>query len=204
MIVRYSVVVKMMLLVFIICFVVKSYAQVDPQWLKSWNQAVESRPENVSHTSIIVSPNEPGIPFIINGQIFKPNGREVANNVLIHLYHRDHAGFDFGLNDKVLSTWRLKGWAKTNSAGKFEFHTIRPAPDHIGREGGHFHFTVVSADYGKQWIQKIHFLDDPKISKKEKQKSAAEGLFGWVKEVKTINGIQHVKVVIKLKEKADF
>jgi protocatechuate 3,4-dioxygenase beta subunit len=135
------------------------------------------RPENLSSSSILVSQYEPGKPFVIHGQIFKPNGREVANNVLIHLYHRDHQGFDFGLNDNSLTTWRLQGWAKTNSEGKFEFHTIRPAPDHIGREGGHFHFTVVSTDFGKQWIQKIRFLDDPKISDKEKKQSAAAGQF---------------------------
>lgn len=148
--------------------------------------------------------DEPGIPFVVHGQIFKPNGHEVAKNTLIHLYHRDHAGFDFGINDKELSTWRLQGWAKTNSEGKFEFYTIRPAPDHIGREGGHLHFTVVSEEFGKQWLHKIHFLDDPKISDKEKQLSAAQGQFSWLKDVQTLEGIQHIQVAFKLKEKADF
>lgn len=194
----------MLLVVFILCLADKSQGQVDPEWLKSWNQAVESRPKNLSSSSIIVSQDEPGVPLVVHGQIFKPNGHEVANNTLIHLYHRDHTGFDFGLNDNELSTWRLQGWAKTDAQGKFEFHTIRPAPDHIGREGGHFHFTVVSIEFGKQWAQKIHFFDDPKISDREKQLSAASGQFGWLKEVKTFDGIQHIDVAIKLKEKADF
>ena len=204
MIVRYMVVIKILLVVFILSFADKSHGQVDPQWLKSWNQAVDLRPEKVSSSSIIVSQHEPGIPLVVHGQIFKPDGREVASNVLVHLYHRDHAGFDFGHNDNEFSTWRLQGWAKTDAAGKFEFKTIRPAPDHIGREGGHFHFTIVSVEFGKQWAQKIHFLDDPKISAKEKQQSAAAGQFGWVKDVKTIDATQHINVAFKLKEKTDF
>jgi protocatechuate 3,4-dioxygenase beta subunit len=204
MIFRYIVVIKMLLVVFILCFANKSHAQVDPEWLNSWNQAVDLRPESLSSNTVIVSKDEPGIPLVVHGQIFQPNGQEVANNVIIHMYHRDNQGFDFGLNDKLLTTWRLQGWAKTNSSGKFEFYTIRPAPDHIGREGGHIHFTVVSAEFGKQWAHKIHFLDDPKITDNEKQQSAANGQFGWVKEVTTLDGIQHINVAIKLKEKTDF
>ena len=204
MIVRYFDVTRILLVVFILCFASRSHGQVDPEWLNSWNQALDSRPEILSSSTVIVSQDEPGIPLVVQGQIFKPNGHEVARNVIIHMYHRDNQGFDFGLNDKMLTTWRLQGWAKTNSEGKFEFHTIRPAPDHIGREGGHIHFTVVSAEFGKQWAHKVHFLDDPKITQKEKQQSAAKGQFGWVKEVKPYNGIQHVNVAIKLKEKADF
>lgn len=199
-----SVAVKIMLVVLFIFTPIQSQGQVDPEWLKSWNQAVAMRPDNVSSSSVIVSPNEPGVPIVVHGKIFQPNGLEVANNVIIHMYHRDNQGFDFGLNDNELSTWRLQGWAKTDAQGKFEFHTIRPAPDHIGREGGHFHFTVVSTEFGKQWAQKIHFFDDPKISDREKQLSAASGQFGWLKEVKTFDGIQHIDVAIKLKEKADF
>lgn len=204
MIVRYIIGIKMLLVVFILCFVDKSYGQVDPEWLKSWNQAVDLRPETLSYSTVVVSQDEPGIPLVVHGQIFKPNGREVANNVVIHMYHRDHAGFDFGLNDNSLTTWRLQGWAKTNAEGKFEFHTIRPAADYIGREGGHIHFTLISDEFGKQWAHKIHFLDDPKVAEKEKQQSAAKGQFSWVKEVKTHAGIQHIDVAIKLKEKADF
>lgn len=197
-------VVKLMLVASFICTPNNSQGQVDPQWLKSWNQAVAKRPENLSSSTVLVSANEPGIPLVVHGKVFRPDGQDVVKNALVHLYHRDHAGFDFGANDKELTTWRLQAWAKTNSEGQFEFHTIRPAPDHLGREGGHFHFTVVSAEFGKQWMPKIHFLDDPQISNKEKQQSAAQGQFSWLKEVQTLDGIQHINVAFKLKEQTDF
>jgi hypothetical protein len=53
-------------------------------------------------------------------------------------------------------------------------------------------------------MHKIHFLDDPKISNKEKQQSNAQGKFTWLTNVKTLDGIQHVDVAFKLKEQADF
>ncbi|WP_339720656.1 hypothetical protein [uncultured Paraglaciecola sp.] len=196
--------IKLTLVIFILSVPNQSQGQVDPQWLKSWHQAVAMRPESVSVSSVIVSPNEPGIPLVVHGQIFKPDGQTFANSVLVHVYHRDHAGFDFGANDRELSTWRIQGWAKTDNQGKFEFKTIRPAADHLGREGGHFHFTVVSEEFGKQWMHKIHFLDDPKLSAREKQQSIAQGQFSWLTDVKTFDGIQHINVAFKLKIKADF
>lgn len=195
---------KLMLAVTIVLVPRYSQSQVDPEWLKSWNQAVGLRPDKVTSTSVLVSAEEPGIPLVVKGQLFQPDGQAVAKNVLIHLYHRDHAGFDFGRNDKQLTTWRLQGWAKTDEEGKFEFHTIRPAADHLGREGGHFHFTIVSEEFGKQWMNKIHFLDDPHISNKDKQRASVLGQFSWLAEVQTLKGIQYVDLAFKLKAQADF
>ncbi|PKG97986.1 hypothetical protein [Paraglaciecola sp. MB-3u-78] len=109
----------------------------------------------MSSISITVSQDEPGIPLVEHGQIFKPNGREVANNTLVHLYHRDHAGFDFGLNDNESSTWRLQGWAKTDAQGKFEFHTIGLAPDHIARESDKHHLHISDRDLVVKSIKEL-------------------------------------------------
>jgi hypothetical protein len=182
----------------------KSSAQVDPEWLRSWHEAVDLQPKNISSSSTIVSKTEPGIPLIINGQVFKPDGQLPAHNALIHMYHRDHEGLDFGLNDNSLTTWRLQGWAKANTEGKFEFHTIRPAPDHMGREGSHIHFTIVTADFGKQWAPKIYLLADDSITDNERKAAETAGQFGWLKVAKTIDAVQYIDVQITLKEKADF
>jgi len=195
---------KLIMVTSILALFDSAIAQVDPQWLKSWREAIDMRPGNISAISKVVSEEEPGIPFVVKGQLFKPNGRVPANNVLVHMYHRDHAGFDFGPNDSSLTTWRLQGWVRTDADGKFEFHTIRPAPDHIGREGGHIHFTIVSSDFGKQWAPKIHLLDDGGFTANEKRASETAGQFAWLKEVTTIDGVQYIDVAIKLKENADF
>ncbi len=182
----------------------ESQGQVDPDWLRSWNEAQETRPEKLTANSRIAPGDEPGIPFIIHGQIFLPDGRTPAPDVVVHSYHRDHRGYEFGPNDNSVTTWKLQGWVITNSKGQFVFQTIRPASDHLGREGAHIHFTLVSTDFGRQWAPKVHLLDDPLVNDGQLKRSEAAGKFAWVRKVKTKNGIQHIDVNFQLKEKSDF
>ena len=183
--------------------VTHSWAQVDPEWLKSWQTALESRPNALTSQGRIASENEPGVPLIIDGQIFGPDG-EVAKDIVVHAYHRDDKGFEFGSQDRPLATWRLQGWVKTDAQGRFELQTIRPAADHMGREGAHIHFTIESDDYGRQWAQKIFFADDPLVTEAQKRRSAEAGEFAWVKTAQKIDGVLRVEIKIKLKDKGDF
>ncbi|MEO1054342.1 MAG: hypothetical protein AAFX87_27135 [Bacteroidota bacterium] len=193
------------MLVFIGWFFLNSNAQgqVDPRWLNSWNEANEMIPSKISSVSRIAPEDEPGKPLIIQGKIFNPDGTP-AKNVLVHAYHRDARGYDFGKNDRELSTWRLQGWAKTDENGSFEFKTIRPAADHISREGPHIHFTTLSAHYGRQWAPKVFFDDDPLLTASQRMRSQEAGEYGWIAEVEVKDGVQYITVNIKLKESGDF
>jgi protocatechuate 3,4-dioxygenase beta subunit len=179
-------------------------SQVDPFWLRSWNEAQRSRPERMASTGRIAAVTEPGTPLVIRGQVFEPDGRTPARAVVIHAYHRDKDGFDFGPNDRALTTWRLQGWVRTDAQGRFEFQTIRPAPDAMGREGAHVHFTMESQELGKQWAPTIFFSDDPLVTEKAREESAEAGEFGWVRDINVVDGIQRTDVKIRLKDKADF
>ena len=179
------------------------WSQADPSWLRSWNEANENRPTFIGSRSRIASEDEAGTPLIIRGQIFAPDGT-LASGVLVHAYHRDEEGLEFGRNDISLTTWELQGWAKTDESGRFEFRTVRPAPDHLGREGAHVHFTLVSADFGRQWAPKIFFSDDPLVPAHQRRQSKKAGEFGWIREIRIKDGEQHVDVKFQLKEKADF
>lgn len=182
----------------------ESMSQADPFWLKSWNEAQRTRPAQMTSASRIASANEPGIAMLIEGRIVEPDGQTPARNVVVHAYHRDNKGFDFGKDDRELTTWRLQGWAVTDDQGRFEFRTIRPAPDHMGRDGSHIHITVESSEYGRQWAPTVYFSDDPLVKDKRREQSAEAGEFGWVRDVKMIDEVQHTSVKIRLKSKADF
>ncbi|MEM7081921.1 MAG: hypothetical protein AAF465_04250 [Pseudomonadota bacterium] len=180
-----------------------SWAQVDPAWLASWNAAQASRPLTVLPQARIASDEEPGVPLVISGQVFTPDGRP-ASGVVVHAYHRDSQGLEFDPQVDLPAAWRLHGWAKTNAEGRFEFATIRPAPDTQGREGAHVHFTLASVAHGRQWASKLFFSDDPLVSPRERDRSRQAGEFGWVRDVQTIDGVQLVTIHLKLKERADF
>jgi protocatechuate 3,4-dioxygenase beta subunit len=179
-------------------------AQADPFWLRSWTEAQESRPTTITSTGRIASRGEPGIPLVIHGTIVSPDGHTPAKGVVVHAYHRDRNGFDFGPNDAALTTWRLQGWVKSDDQGHFEFQTIRPAPDHMGREGSHIHFTVESRDHGRQWAPVFFFSDDPLVTESKRRQSAQAAEFGAVRQVSVVDGVQHIQVRIRLKPKADF
>ena len=179
------------------------WGQVDPAWLRSWNEAQENRPAKIASIGRIAADSEPGIPLVIHGRVFSPDDTP-ADGVVVHAYHRDRDGFDFGPNDNSVTTWRLQGWVKTDSEGRFELRTIRPAPDHLGREGAHIHFTLESADFGRQWAPKVFFSDDSLVTTNQRQRSDDAGEFAWVLPVQVADGVQHVDVKIRLREEADF
>lgn len=182
---------------------VKSQGQVDPVWLSTWNEAQAQRPLTLTSSGRVAAETEPGIPFVVHGEVLNPDGTS-AGGVVVHVYHRDVDGFDFGPNDDALTTWRLQGWVETDAQGRFDVQTIRPAPDHLGREGSHIHFTIESADFGRQWAPKVFLSDDQLVTAEQRRRSGEAGEFGAVREVEIIDGVQHIDVNIRLKESADF
>lgn len=178
-------------------------SHVDPSWLASWEEAVASRPQVLSSFATMVSSDEPGTKLQIKGLVVDPYGAPAAG-VTVHAYHRDNHGFDFGHNDKALSTWRIQGWVKTDRDGRFTFNTIKAAPDHWGREGGHIHFTVVSEQYGRQWALKAYFSDDTSLTERQKLLSKKAGEFGAIREITTTETGELIHVALKLKAKPDF
>jgi protocatechuate 3,4-dioxygenase beta subunit len=117
--------------------------QVDPTWLSQWNVALEHKPEVLTSLSRIAAADEPGTPLRINGTVLDKQLTPIPE-VTVHAYHRDHQGFEYGPDDCDTDTWRLQGWAITDTAGRFVFDTVQPAADHLGREAAHIHFTLTS------------------------------------------------------------
>lgn len=179
-------------------------AQVDDYWLSSWEKAQETRPREMSASAEIAPQSEPGKRLIVRDQLFKPDGTTPADGVVVHAYHRDAQGFDFGPGDNALPTWRLQGWVRTDAEGRFVFHTIRPAPDHLGREGSHVHFTLDSAQFGWQWAPTVFLADDPLVSARQRSRSAELGEFAWVLPVTTVSGSDELTVRLRLKPKGEF
>ena len=178
-------------------------ADVDPSWLASWNEAIEKRPTELASHVVMVSSDEAGTRLTIKGLVVDPYGKP-AEGIIVHAYHRDSKGFDFGYLDKELTTWRIQGWVITDQLGRFSFETIRAAPDHLGREGGHVHFTTISEEYGRQWALKAFFSDDKLLTQRQKEISRNAGKFGAVRESMKTEGGEVINVAIKLKAEPDF
>ena len=68
--IRRDICISMIVLTVLSCSPGESQGQVDPEWLRSWNEAEENRPGELTSNSRISAQDEPGIPFIVHGQIF--------------------------------------------------------------------------------------------------------------------------------------
>lgn len=181
----------------------QSQSQVDPQWLRMWNEAQEHKPASLASTGRIAPEGEPGTPLHVDGFVFQPDGRTPAESVVVFAYQTDSSGVYFG-PDNVHSTWRLRGWVETDTEGHFEFQTIRPAAYPSNTEAAHIHFNTESEAYGRQWDPTIYFSDDLLVTDAQRRRSEQAGVFGNVLDVETIDGVQHVKLTIRLKEEGDF
>lgn len=163
-------------------------ADVDANWLKSWNEANAERPAELFAVSRIGTEAEPGKPLLVRGTIVTPGG-EVASGVVVHAYQRDAAGYELGEKDREFTTWDLQGWAISDEQGQFQFHTIWPGIDHVIREPAHIHFTLESKRFGRQWA--------PKLYLKEALSSSTDA-------DKPVQKVVLREIVITLKEQADF
>lgn len=134
----------------------------------NWCGTLEA-PENVSWNTVIPPKGEVGVKLIISGTVYLPDGKTPANDVVVYIYHTNTEGvYPKRMEPKGNGKYHgyLRGWMKTDSIGKYEFETIRPAPYHShGGEPAHIHYTIQSPKHPEYWIAAMWFADDPRITK---------------------------------------
>jgi len=129
----------------------------------------------------LAPPGEPGAALIVEGQVFRPDGRTPAPGVIVYAYQTDATGLYTRPGSKDI---RLHGWMKTSVEGRFRFDTIRPAPYPNGTIPAHIHFQLWGGGYEPQWTDELLFADDPLVKERERRESASLGIFANVHEVK--------------------
>ena len=97
--------------------------------------------------------------MIIDGTVYKPDGKTPAPDTLLYIYHTDSEGH-YGRKGQHRHG-RYRGWMLTGEDGKYAFWTIRPAP--YPNRGGpaHVHMTVTGLDRNEDWVDSIKFEGDP-------------------------------------------
>ena len=118
----------------------------------------------------LVSKDEPGDRLNVSGTVRDPAGKPVAGAVL-SVFQTDTNGHYTRVRVMNEPNARLFGFLKTDSAGHFEFNTIRPGgyPGAPGRDGEqwripqHIHFQVTAAGYQFRNFQMV-FEDDPRMT----------------------------------------
>jgi len=140
--------------------------KISNQTEPSWKGTFEA-PENVSWRTIISPKTEPGSKLIISGTVYLPDGKTPAKDVIVYVYHTNNNGvYPKRGNERGNGKYHgyLRGWMKTDSNGRYEFETIRPAPynTHDG-EPAHIHYNIEAPDYTEYWLTGLWFSDDIRV-----------------------------------------
>lgn len=119
--------------------------------------ALERPLAGLTSTVRLAGPDEPGERMILSGRVLTADGTAPAANVIVYAHQTNAAGLYAG--GRQGPQWsarhgRLRGWAKTDAAGRYVFHTIKPAPYPDRTMPAHVHLYI--AEPGRQ----PYYIDD--------------------------------------------
>ena len=136
-------------------------------------QAPQVAEKNAPSKVTIAAKEEPGERLIVTGQVFGPDGKTPLAGASVYVYHTDATGvYTPGPNNDNRNS-RLRGYMRTDSQGRYEYSTIKPASYPNTRIVAHIHY-VVSADGYKERVFEIVFEGDPFIDDRIRADGAKE------------------------------
>jgi protocatechuate 3,4-dioxygenase beta subunit len=178
-------------------------ATQDREWVRAYERAQAAKPANIGAVSRIAAGSEPGSPLVINGRLYKADGRTPAPGITVFAYQTDAAGvYDVPSNGP--HSWRVKGWAMTDADGRFQFHTIRPASYPNATVPQHVHLHIEGPGVPRRWTTELEFEDDPKVTMADREESREAGRFGGVRPVTRRDGVDHVEMNLRIENRGLF
>ena len=140
-----------------------------------WSGAKDA-PANVSWKADMAKETDEGEPMIISGTVFEKDGKTVAPNVLIYLYHTDMYGI-YGRKGDAHRHGKFRGWMLTDEKGRYEFRSIKPASYPNTTFAAHVHMTVTGKNFREDWIDSILFEGDKFLTQRERNEAGKKGGF---------------------------
>lgn len=172
----------------------------DPAWVAQYHAAQAERPAALSSQARIAPAGEPGRPLLVEGRVYRPDGKTPAAGVTVFAYQTDAEGLYHRAGERG---WRLKGWVVTDAEGGFRLETIRPASYPDSTVPQHIHLTLEGPHVPRQWTEEVRFADDPLVSKAASER-ATRDKWSNVRPVEEANGFDRIDLFLRSKAKADF
>lgn len=146
--------------------------------------AWEREPSTLVPSIQLAGEKEPGERLLLQGIVFKPDGRTPAPNVVIYLHQTNAVGrYANGSNE---SDWsrrhgRLRGWLRTGPDGRYEVRTVKPGQYPDRPDPAHIHLTVLEQGKDPYWIDDVVFEREPGVDEQYRAKREQRGGPGIVR-----------------------
>lgn len=151
----------------------------------------ELAPDGLSWMARLALPTEAGEPLELSGTVYRADRRTPAAGVIVYAYHTD-AGGNYPQHGDTSALVRrssaLHGWIRTDAAGRYLFHTIRPGPYPSRREAAHVHLEVLPPGGMPCEIDTVEFTDDPLLTPAARARRDGYGGTGIALPVRGIDG----------------
>jgi protocatechuate 3,4-dioxygenase beta subunit len=130
---------------------------------------------------------------------------EPAAGVIVYAYQTDADGHyppDPAAMQAGVRHGRLRGWARTDATGGYQFDTIRPGGYPGTDIPQHVHMHVVEPGRCTYYIDDILFTDDPRLSAAQRARSdRGRGGSGIATPRRAADGVWNVRRDIRLGER---
>jgi protocatechuate 3,4-dioxygenase beta subunit len=124
----------------------------------------EGMPAAITSRARIAPLSEPGEPLTISGRVFGADAKPRAG-IIVYAYHTNRLGVyprpDPPRSEASNFDGSLRGWARTDDAGRYTFETIRPGSYPNSNNPQHVHMYVVDPGCATYFIKELQFTDDP-------------------------------------------
>jgi protocatechuate 3,4-dioxygenase beta subunit len=159
----------------------------------------EATGQDTSYRAALSSSSEPGEKMEMKGVILTADGKPLAG-ASVYAYHTDARGMynQEGRGGSGNREPRLRGTMRTNSAGQFEFRSIKPGTYPSGGAAAHVHFEVTPPGGKVQYFEAV-FRGEPHVT----EEMAAESARGSAQRVVTLqrgaDGVLRGNVELRLR-----
>jgi len=168
----------------------------DPYFAKDYSDEIpfyRGMPDALSDVDTSPAWTEDGQQIILTGTVFQADGKTVAPDVILYYYqtgtdgtytHRAEVTRSLPPNDLGQTHGYIRGWVKTNQAGRYTIKTILPGIYPSRAEVAHIHVYVKEPDLANPYyIDSFVFDDDPLLTSQKRAQLEARGGSGIIRFV---------------------
>lgn len=152
----------------------------------------EGMPEDLKSIDTSEGWKETRQKLVVEGTVYKQDGKTKAPNVIIYYWQTDTAGLYSKTKAENTIHGYLRGWLKSDTKGNYKIYTLRPASYPMSTIPAHIHFAIKEPNLSEYYIEDLLFEDDPHLTKVERQKLEQRGGNG-ITQIQRVNDIQYAR-----------